>query len=278
MSTRFDTSRRRIGAVAARDGQIVLQRRMRDWRSREWAISCRPMEPTPSTTSPSGSPTATRSRTSLCDAPRHARDRAHRRLHAGRRGCAPRQADAVRGRGPARPRRAGAGRAARVATSTRALAALPAELRGRRAARRRRHLRGARGPRPRARSRRRQPTSSTTSTTSCCACPTRRAARERPRGARACARTATTGCRSATSAMRARSRARRAETERPLLNHIALLVDSGQEQLDEARAPRASRSPRSATRRTRSRLRVGPGRHQARVRRAQAELLARLAP
>ena len=38
--------------------------------------------------------------------------------------------------------------------------------------------------------------------------------------------------------MRARAPGDARSTERPLLNHIALLVDSGQEQLDEARAAR----------------------------------------
>ena len=36
--------------------------------------------------------------------------------------------------------------------------------------------------------------------------------------------------------MRLERSAEAGESERPLLNHIALLVDSGQEQLDEARA------------------------------------------
>ena len=83
-------------------------------------------------------------------------------------------------------------------------------------------------------SRRPAPTSSTTSTTWCCASPTPRARGEG---------LAALGLRpEADDRLHGRRQARAprapdatAETDRPLLNHIALLVDSGQEHLDEAR-------------------------------------------
>ena len=74
-----------------------------------------------------------------------------------------------------------------------------------------------------------------------------------------------------------RARAGRVEEpERPLLNHLGLLVESAEQHI------RGSRRARARDRRRRRRgehvrgLRLGPRRHQARVRRAQAELLARL--
>ena len=200
-------------------------------------------------------------------------DRAHGRLHPRGGGCAARQADAVRRRGPARPRRPGAGRAARVGPRPGARRAAGG-LRGRHVSGERRHLRGARRASAWVWSRRPAPTSTTTSTTWCCASPTRRA-RARAWRRSACARRQTTGSRSATSGC-ALEPERRAETERPLLNHIALLVDSGQEHLDEAR-DRGHRGRRGPRRGEHVRvLRVGAGRHQARVRRAQARVLADL--
>ena len=162
----------------------------------------------------------------------------------------------------------------RVSDLDRALAALPAELRVDRGADGVAALRGARGPRSRARRGARHARSSTTSTTWCCACPTRRAP----------GRLAALGLRArwrrrlavGDKQVRARAQGRRREGERPLLNHIALLVDSGQEQLDEARGAR-DRDRGGPRRGEHLRvLRLGAGRHPARVRRAQARVLAHL--
>ena len=120
----------------------------------------------------------------------------------------------------------------RVSDLERALAALPSGLAVERQ-RRRRHLRGAGGPRPGSGRGDRH----------------RRRVRHRPRGAarprpararvKAWRRSACAGGRRPAHGRRQarapRVRTRRAETDRPLLNHIALLVDSGQEHLDEAR-------------------------------------------
>ena len=65
------------------------------------------------------------------------------------------------------------------------------------------------------------------------------------------------------------------ETERPLLNHLAVLVDSAEDHKRDARGARASRSSASSTRRTRYAVFLcGPGPRAHRVRRAQAHLLA----
>ena len=153
------------------------------------------------------------------------------------------------GRGPARARRAGARSCCACATSTRALAALPERARGRARRRRRRASRRPeglgsalieretdldydldhvvlRGPRPRR------------------GAQALGGARLRRRDGRA--------ARSATRELRARAPAARREGERPLLNHLALLVDSGRGAAATRRATGASRSPRSSTPRTRS--------------------------
>ena len=78
-----------------------------------------------------------------------------------------------------------------------------------------------------------------------------RDARVRARRRAAC-RWATSGWCSSPATARA--------VERPLLNHIALLVDSGQEQLEEARAARARRRRGARRRQHVRRLRLGPDR------------------
>ena len=172
-------------------------------------------------------------------------------------------ADARRGKltlfaaeGPREPGAARAGRAARVATSTRALAALPAGLSV---------DRGADGvatfeaPEGLGLGLVEVPDAEVEYDIDhvVLRVPDPAAARDGLADARACARRRRPAGGRATSACASSAGATSREGERPLLNHIALLVDSGQEQLDEARAPRASRSPRCATPRTRSRSSSG---------------------
>ena len=120
----------------------------------------------------------------------------------------------------------------RVSDLDRALAALPSGLPVDRA-----RARSPPSRRPRASawvwSRRPAPTSSTTSTTWCCASPTRRA-RVKAWRRSACVPEADDRLAVGDKHLRLVAGAT-AETDRPLLNHIALLVDSGQEHLDEAR-------------------------------------------
>ena len=153
---------------------------------------------------------------------RHACHRGDGHLHARRSGRQARQADAVRRGGPARARRARANRAAgrqvRPPTSSPRTPDGVASFEGpgRGAARARRAPRRGLRPRPR-----RAPP----------ARPRRRARRARGHGLRAPQR----------GAGRERPRAaggrrRRAEGERPLLNHIALLVDSAAEVQRDAEA------------------------------------------
>ena len=76
----------------------------------------------------------------------------------------------------------------------------------------------------------------------------------------------------------ARARRRRRASSGRLLNHIALLVDSGQEQLEEAERRGLDVAEVRDAREHVRRLRLGPRPHQARVRRAQARFRTRLAP
>ena len=187
----------------------------------------------------------------LVDCCGHARDRAHRRLHARRRRRPARQADLVRRGGPARARACSSASCCGSATSTRrserlaatgrdarrataawpfaepgaasALGLVPAEARGRLRPRPRRAARAERRERPRAAS----PSSGF-----------ERGRRPPPVAGKRRRRCTAAG---------------RPRGERPLLNHLALLVDSARTTLErEARAARASRSPRWSTPPTRS--------------------------
>ena len=106
-------------------------------------------------------------------------------------------------------------------------------------------------------------------------------ARARPGGERREARDArvragaATGCRWATSGC-ASSAGDGRDVERPLLNHIALLVDSGDDQLEEAERRGLDVAEVRDAANTFAVFLWGPDRHQARVRRAQAGLRARL--
>ena len=162
---------------------------------------------------------------------RHARDRAHRQVHDRRRRRPPRQAHAVRRRGtsssPARSRES----CCACADLEQALADLPADLDvPARDRTRRLHWTGAAGPRAgpgggrRLRPRPRRPRASATRTPPSPSWPS---SASWPRTAGYAPARRTSSC----------SRQRPA-TERPLLNHLGLRVESADEHIDEARDAR----------------------------------------